>query len=113
VPEAVTVTTEHSLPSLLLKRSHRTDHLALRGGDCSLTATVQRSSPVTVFSYAHLCRNRFQLHVPPLQQLTVTVPTSEAMAGTRRRTTLSRSPTSQAPRSKIQILQSLKIIHKH
>ncbi|RHN73331.1 hypothetical protein MtrunA17_Chr2g0297301 [Medicago truncatula] len=59
VPEAVTVTLEHSLAPLPLNRSHQTDHLALEGGDRSLTASVQGSSTVTVFCYAHLRRNCF------------------------------------------------------
>jgi len=106
MPEVVTVTSEHhSLPMPLIL-SHWTDHLAVEGGDRSLNATVQRSSIVTVFCYAHLRRNRFQLHVPPPQRLTITAPFSEAMAGTRKRTTTSRSSITQEPRSTIQILQS-------
>jgi len=57
------------------------------------------------FCYTHLRRNRFQLHVPPPQRLTVTAPLSEVMVGTRRRTAASLSSTSQAPHSTIQVLQ--------
>jgi len=71
---------------------------------------VQRSSTITVFCDAHLRLNRFQLHVPPPQRLTVTAPTSKAMAGTRRRTTAGRSTISQAPHSTIQILQSRTVL---
>jgi len=42
----------------------------------------------------------------PPQRLTFTAPTFKVMAGIRRRTTTSRSATSQAPWSTIQILQS-------
>ena len=104
VPKAVTVTPEHSLPSLPFNRSHRIDRLAL-GGDHLLTSMVQRSSTKTIFCYAHLRRNRFQVHVPPPQRLTTTAPLSEVMAGTRKRTAASRSSTSQAPRSMIQVLE--------
>jgi len=110
VSGAIVITTENSLPPLLLNHSHRAVHLMLEGGDRSLTATVQRSSTVTVFSYAHLHCNCFQLHVPPLQELTVTARTSEVIAGSCRRTTASRSSTSQVPRSTIQILQSQTIL---
>jgi hypothetical protein len=48
----------------------------------------------------------FGLHNPPSQRSTVTAPTFKVMAGTRRKTTASRSATSQVPRSTIQILQS-------
>jgi len=80
--------------------------VALEGGDRSLTATVQRSSIVTIFCYAHLCRYYFQLHGPLPQRLTITAPFSEVKARTRRRTVVIRSSTSQAPRSMIQVLQS-------
>jgi hypothetical protein len=50
----------------------------------------------------HLRCNHFQLHVPPLQQLTITDPLYEVIAGTHRR----RSSASQASRSTIQVLLS-------
>ena len=75
VREAVTITPKHSLPPLLLIRSYGTDHLAIEGGDPSLTATVQRSSIVTVLFYTQFFYNRFQLHIPLPQQLTVSAPT--------------------------------------
>ena len=68
--------------------------------------SVQRPSIVTVLCYTHLRRNRFQLHVPPAQWLTMIAPLSEIMFGTRKTTVVSRSSTSQAPHSTIQVLQS-------
>ena len=52
-----------------------------------------------------LQRYCFQLHVPPQQRLTVTAPSFEEMAGTRRRTVVSRSSAVQESRFAIQILQ--------
>ena len=106
VPEVVTITPENYHPSLPFIRSQRADHLALEGGVCLLTATDQRFSTVTVFCYMHLCCNRFRLHIPPPQRLTITAPFSEVMARTRRRATTSRSSTMQESRSMIQILQN-------
>jgi len=106
VPEAITITPEHSLPPFPLNHFHRTDHLALEGGDHSLTAIVQQSFTITVFYYEHLRRNRFQLHVPLPQGSTVTSLLLKTMAGTRKRTTACRSSTTTVPRSMIQILQS-------
>jgi len=40
VPETIIVTPEHYQPPLPLIHPHRTDHLALEGGDRSLTATA-------------------------------------------------------------------------
>lgn len=58
----------------------------------------------------HLRRNRFGLHVSPPQQSTATAPILKVMAGTRRKTVTSRSATSQAPCSTIQILQSRTVL---
>jgi hypothetical protein len=93
VSETDTIISKHFTPLLWLICSHRTNNLALEGGDCSLTSTVQRSSTITVFCYAPLLCNSFQLHIPPPQQSTATAPLSKGMAGTRRWATASCSST--------------------
>jgi hypothetical protein len=69
----------------------------------------ETASTITIFCYAHLHCNNFQIQVPPLQRLTVTNPFSELVAGTCRRVTTSRSSNARESRPAIQILQNLTI----
>jgi hypothetical protein len=58
VPEAVTDSSEHFLPSLLLNRSHQTNHLALEGGDRLVNRHGPMILPRNHFGYAHFRHNR-------------------------------------------------------